>query len=328
MLRDDVGRSAPPIHEDNQCISKDKHIIMPDLSFAITTFGSQGAAKKALLIHGLMGTGAVFFKVAERLVKDGYVSCSTNTFGEYQPNDQRVDCPDLLGHGWAPHRETYTIETLAKHLAENLVESYDVIGGVSFGSSVAAALYPLLSTKPKRLVLAEPILDHPPFPQDLIDGAIGGTKNIPTEESILKGNPTWIPAEATLRRMSLTQIDPEAIRQLFQASTFHERNSYETRALADRHQGVNDGKVPHSLLPSAESSKNTEIIIIAADPSMRSVYPASNATKLAAEYPHVKFARRLGATHDMHKDKPDVIYGVLVHGLRTAAELELEVLRV
>lgn len=47
---------------------------MPDLNFAITTFGSQGAPKKALLLHGLMGTGAVFFKVAERLVKDGYVS--------------------------------------------------------------------------------------------------------------------------------------------------------------------------------------------------------------------------------------------------------------
>ena len=93
-----------------------------------------------------------------------------------------------------------------------------MIGGVSFGSSVAAALYPLLSTKPQRMVLAEPIFDHPPFPQELIDGAIEGTKNIPTEEAILKGNPTWIAAEATLRRMSLTQIDPEVIRQLFLVS--------------------------------------------------------------------------------------------------------------
>lgn len=47
---------------------------MPDLVFAVTTFGSHKAPQKALLLHGLMGTGAVFFKVAERLVKDGYVS--------------------------------------------------------------------------------------------------------------------------------------------------------------------------------------------------------------------------------------------------------------
>ena len=133
-------------------------------------------------------------------------------------DSQRVDCPDLLGHGWAPHREIYSIPALAEHLADNLVESYDVIAGVSFGSSVAAALYPLLSTKPTRMVLAEPLLDHPPFPQELIEGAIQGTKDIPTEASILKGNPTWIAAEATLRRMSLTQIDPEAIRQLFEVS--------------------------------------------------------------------------------------------------------------
>lgn len=47
---------------------------MPDLDFALTSFGSQKAAKKVLLLHGLMGTGAVFFKVAQSLVKDGYVS--------------------------------------------------------------------------------------------------------------------------------------------------------------------------------------------------------------------------------------------------------------
>jgi hypothetical protein len=129
-----------------------------------------------------------------------------------------VDCPDLLGHGWAPHRAPYNVHTLAQHLADNLSENYDVIGGVSFGSTIAAALYSLLAIKPKRLVLAEPLLDHPAFDHAKIDGAVDGTNNIPTEESILQANPTWIAAEATLRRMSLTQIDPEAIRQLFGVS--------------------------------------------------------------------------------------------------------------
>lgn len=90
---------------------------------------------------------------------------------------------------------------------------------------------------------------------------------------------------------------------------------------------MNDGKLPHSLLPSASTSSGTEIIIIAADPSLRSVYPASNAKLLEAEYPHVKFAQRMGATHDMHKDKPDVMYGVIVDGLSRAKELGLEILR-
>jgi hypothetical protein len=131
-----------------------------------------------------------------------------------------VDCPDLLGHGWAPHTPPYTVKNLAKHLANNLSESYDVIGGVSFGSTIAAALYPLLSCKPTRLVLAEPLLDHPPFDEEKIQGAVDSTKNIPSEDEILKGNPTWIRAEATLRRLSLTQIDPDAIRQLFEVCSF------------------------------------------------------------------------------------------------------------
>jgi hypothetical protein len=83
----------------------------------------------------------------------------------------------------------------------------------------------------------------------------------------------------------------------------------------------------HTLLPSAESSKGTEIIIISADPGLRSVYPPSNAKVLEEKYPHIKFAQRMGATHDMHKDKPDVLYGVLVNGLNKAEELQLTVLR-
>lgn len=133
---------------------------------------------------------------------------------------QRVDCPDLLGHGWAPHTPPYTITALARHLAVNLDEHYDVIGGVSFGSTIAALLYPLLASKPTRLVLAEPLLDHPPFEEAKIQSAVNGTKNIPTEDEILKANPTWIRAEATLRRLSLTQIDPLAIRQLFEVCPF------------------------------------------------------------------------------------------------------------
>jgi hypothetical protein len=109
---------------------------------------------------------------------------------------------------------------LAKHLADNLAETYDVVGGVSFGSTIAAALYPLLASKPSRLVLAEPLLDHPPFDEEKIQGAVDGTENIPSEDEIMKANPTWIKAEATLRRLSLTQIDPRAIRQLFEVCPF------------------------------------------------------------------------------------------------------------
>jgi hypothetical protein len=68
---------------------------------------------------------------------------------------------------------------------------------------------------------------------------------------------------------------------------------------------------------------NTELIILAGDPAIRSVYPASNAALLKDRYPHVRFGQRLGASHDMHKDKPDVVAGVIMHGLGGAEGVEV-----
>lgn len=87
------------------------------------------------------------------------------------------------------------------------------------------------------------------------------------------------------------------------------------------------GNLNHGLLPSQDSSSGTEIIILGADPELRGIYPARNATVLEEKYPHVKLAIRPGATHDMHKDKPDVVAGVLLGGLEDPAQFGLEVLR-
>lgn len=65
------------------------------------------------------------------------------------------------------------------------------------------------------MVLAEPLFDHPAPPDDQIQAMVNGTKEIPTEETLLKTFPKWIPEEAILRRLSLNQMDPEAISQLF-----------------------------------------------------------------------------------------------------------------
>jgi esterase/lipase len=62
---------------------------MLDLQFSVTSFGSQKAPRKVLLLHGLMGTGGVFFKVADKLVKDGYVSANTTCADAY-PTARRL----------------------------------------------------------------------------------------------------------------------------------------------------------------------------------------------------------------------------------------------
>ncbi|WVW84575.1 hypothetical protein I302_106609 [Kwoniella bestiolae CBS 10118] len=260
---------------------------MPNLDFSNQTWGNPSSQKRALLLHGLMGTGAVWFKVAEILVAQG--------------------------HGWAPHSRPYDVQTVTKHLADHLSNQdvpYEVIAGVSFGSSFAASLFSALpeDQKPKRLVLAEPILDYPPFTKEALDGMINFTKDIPTEESILKANPSWIRAEAVLRRLSLSLIDPEVIVQLSDAMV--------------------KGEFSHSnLLPSQSSSTDTEIIILAADPSVKTVYPPENAQRLEDEYPYVKFGWVQGATHDMHKTDAGVLASTIMKGLAEAQTDGVIVLR-
>jgi pimeloyl-ACP methyl ester carboxylesterase len=87
---------------------------------------------------------------------------------------------------------------------------------------------------------------------------------------------------------------------------------------------MRQGNLSHTLLPSATELPSTELIILAGDPDIRSAYPAENAAILKEKYPHVKFGRRLGASHDMHKDKPDVVAAVILGGL--AGDKEIEVL--
>lgn len=48
-----------------------RYITMPDLKFSLTTWGSPASEKRVLLLHGLMGTGTVWFKVAEKLAMAG-----------------------------------------------------------------------------------------------------------------------------------------------------------------------------------------------------------------------------------------------------------------
>ncbi|WWC70679.1 uncharacterized protein I206_104630 [Kwoniella pini CBS 10737] len=267
---------------------------MPNLQFGFQSWGNPASPKRALLLHGLMGTGGVWFKVAEILVAE-------------------VDAPDLLGHGWAPHVPEYSVKTVTQHLADNLKDQdipYEVIGGVSWGSSFAASLFSLLpeNQKPKRLIMAEPIMDYGPRNDSDLERMLNTTKDIPTEESILKANPSWIRAEAILRRLSLSLIDPQVIEQLSNA------------------MGSGDFS-HHNLIPTQSSSKSTEIIILAADPDVKTVYPLSNAKRLEQDYPYVKFGWVKGATHDMHKTDSGVLANVILHGFEGAEKAGVTVLR-
>lgn len=234
------------------------------LDFSMTTWGSPDAPKRALLLHGLQGVGQVFFKVAKVLVANGQYCFSedhmhmeheelmaqamyfTRTYFSANSRhemikghrliQQRVDAPDLLGHGWAPRSTSlpsasdstptaeagrYTIPLISSHLAQHLSSTkYDVIAGVSFGST---ALLPLLTSfkhPPARAVLVEPILDMPPVGPERVAAMVKGVETPPSEEEVAKMNPTWSREECVLRRMGVLQLDKRVVGDLFDVSAF------------------------------------------------------------------------------------------------------------
>nr|XP_019004319.1 uncharacterized protein I203_03478 [Kwoniella mangroviensis CBS 8507]OCF67780.1 hypothetical protein I203_03478 [Kwoniella mangroviensis CBS 8507] len=88
------------------------------------------------------------------------------------------------------------------------------------------------------------------------------------------------------------------------------------------------GEFSHSnLLPSQSASTSTEIMILGADPSVKTVYPPENSERLEKEYPYVKFGWVKGATHDMHKTDAGVLAKVIVGGFAGAEKAGVTVLR-
>lgn len=149
-----------------------------------------------------------------------YPNCRLVRVDHSDTNSQRVDAPDLLGHGWAPRSsKPYTIPLIASHLATHIsTEKYDVIAGVSIGSTAILPLLTQLKYPPARAVLVEPVLDIPAASDEHIAEMIRKCAEPPSEDELLKSNPKWVREEAILKRLALVQMDPRLIRDLHDVS--------------------------------------------------------------------------------------------------------------
>ncbi|MHA1911500.1 MAG: alpha/beta fold hydrolase [Candidatus Kariarchaeaceae archaeon] len=92
-----------------------------------------------VLVHGWLGTGETWGRVAQELVKEGYT----------------VYCPDLLGHGESDKPETIDYDILLfekylKKLIQEEIKETVILGGHSMGGAVSM----LLTDRNKELVKA------------------------------------------------------------------------------------------------------------------------------------------------------------------------------
>lgn len=101
-------------------------------------WGSTGADRRALLIHGINGSAATWWRVGRALADDGW----------------HVTAVDLRGHGAAQRADSYELEQYVSDLPGT---GWDLVIGHSLGAAIAT----LAAARPgftRSLVLLDPVL--------------------------------------------------------------------------------------------------------------------------------------------------------------------------
>jgi pimeloyl-ACP methyl ester carboxylesterase len=110
------------------------------VALATTRWGT--GPGRALLLHGIVSSGATWWRLGETLADDGY----------------EVVAPDLRGHGSSPRADSYL---LADHVADirALGTGWDLVVGHSLGGLLGALAADADHGFTRRLVLLDPALD-------------------------------------------------------------------------------------------------------------------------------------------------------------------------
>jgi pimeloyl-ACP methyl ester carboxylesterase len=103
-----------------------------------TEWGSPAAERRALLIHGINGAGATWWRIGEALAND----------------DWHVTAVDLRGHGDAPRADSYAF---ADYVADLPGSGWDLVLGHSLGGAIGTLAANRLGFT-RRLVLLDPVL--------------------------------------------------------------------------------------------------------------------------------------------------------------------------
>lgn len=171
-----------------------------------STWGDPNAAKRAILIHGLISCSQSWARVAKLLVEAGIELPSQFSSHNWSDNIKinvlgyYVVAPDLPGHGYASRPSTtegkeYTVDKFATSLHALFAPSaapVSLIIGHSLGSLVALSLLSLLPGHNTRCILIDAALEVTP---DEIPGVrdehVRAVTQVRTFEQTAAAYPLW-----------------------------------------------------------------------------------------------------------------------------------------
>lgn len=243
------------------------------MKLSTRTWGEPGAARAAVLIHGVTSNAASWARVGPALAERGYF----------------VVAPELRGHGDSPKADgQYALDLMAADLAESVPLAPDLLVGHSFGGVMAilAARDGLL--KPAHIALEDPVLH---FADQRLPASLlaNDEANLPRDvEGTLRANPKWLPIDAEGKVASLRAIDWGHMHQVF----------------ADN--------APWDLRPSlVELARRVPTRLILPETSF--YVPEPDAADLSAALGPGAIVRVPGAGHSIHRDDLDAFLGAIWH---------------
>ncbi|MFB7718195.1 alpha/beta fold hydrolase [Nocardia sp. NPDC056100] len=153
----------------------------------------------AVLVHGLTTDSTSWWQLGPALAERGY----------------RVIAPDLPGHGHSPRAHTYTIEAMARALAEAVPHRPDLVIGHSLGALLLAHIVEDLL--PDRVVYSDPAWGpgHPAM-ADMFQAQKPWTL-----EQIRAATPRWASAAQLGKLESLSRWDTNTLAIMDRFPGFH-----------------------------------------------------------------------------------------------------------
>lgn len=175
----------------------------PPAAVALATTQWGTGPGRALLLHGIVSSGATWWRLAEVLAEDGY----------------EVVAPDLRGHGTSPRADSYL---LADHVADlrALGTGWDLVVGHSLGGLLGALATDADPKFARRLVLLDPALD---IPDDRFEtGAaqeIAEATHPPSARAVQAAHPTWDRRDAVAVAAAAKAADAAAVARTLRDNT-------------------------------------------------------------------------------------------------------------
>jgi len=160
------------------------------------TWPATPSTAHALCLHGITGSSASWWRVAQHLAERGI----------------SVTAPDLRGHGSSPRPATaYDLDQLVEDVAETVGREVDLIIGHSFGGTLALRAVAQEMLSATLTILEDPVLRlDPQQARTVVEAEIQWQP--PAVNDMVKAMPSWLPQDVAGRVLAHYQMDPQAVR--------------------------------------------------------------------------------------------------------------------